>query len=335
MLGHSMRWGSLRPAVAVLGTAWLAAVLTLGDGRPAAAQFRQVEPGGIKLGESRIQRWQCGVVVKAVGGACRGIVGYMACPVEWPEQTVKIVAEDISPQAKVSYDDHDGTVKLMIVRIPTLAAGEEVKALVTFEIERHTILPPDDVDQFVLPDPKKLDRKLMVYLGESPKIETRHPKIRDVAREIGVDQPTAWKRVEAIYDWVRDHVKYEFGPLKGALAALNDGTGDCEDLTSLFVAICRAQGIPARTVWIPGHAYGEFYLLNQEGKGHWFPCQPAGARAFGEMPEFRPVLQKGDNYRPPWNSRDRQRYLSEYLTGMPTPGGGKPQVRFVRELIAE
>jgi hypothetical protein len=47
------------------------------------------------------------------------------------------------------------------------------------------------------------------------------------------------------------------------------------------------------------------------------------------MPEFRPVLQKGDNFRPPWNRRDRQRYLAEHLTGT----GGRPRVQFVRKML--
>ena len=116
---------------------------------------------------------------------------------------------------------------------------------------------------------------------------------------------------------------------KGALAALRDGTGDCEEMTSLFIAVCRASDIPARTVWVPGHCYPEFYLEDEEGKGHWFPCQAAGSRDFGGILEYRPVLQKGDNFRPPYDRSERQRYLAEHLTGT----GGKPTVKFVRKTL--
>ena len=119
------------------------------------------------------------------------------------------------------------------------------------------------------------------------------------------------------------------------MAALRDGTGDCEEITSLFIAICRAAEIPARTVWVSGHCYPEFYLEDDKGKGHWFPCQSAGAREFGGITELRPILQKGDNFRPPKNSHERQRYMAEYLTGSPGPGGGKPQVKFIREAVAK
>ena len=162
-------------------------------------------------------------------------------------------------------------------------------------------------------------------------IESRHPTIRRVAEQFKDSGDTAWEKVEAIYDWVRDKVEYKNGPIKGALAALKDETGDCEELTSLFIAICRANDIPARTVWVPGHCYPEFYLEDKDGKGHWFPCQAAGSREFGGITETRPVLQKGDNFRPPWNRRERQRYLAEHLVG----AGGRPRCQFVRKLLSE
>ena len=72
--------------------------------------------------------------------------------------------------------------------------------------------------------------------------------------------------------------------------------------------------MPARTVWVPGHCYPEFYLEDAEGKGHWFPCQAAGVRSFGGIDEKRPILQKGDNFTVP-KRREKQRYVSEFLKG--------------------
>jgi hypothetical protein len=83
-------------------------------------------------------------------------------------------------------------------------------------------------------------------------------------------------------------------------------------------------------VWVPDHCYPEVYLLDDDGKGHWFPCEMVGNRSFGGIAETRPILQKGDNFRPPYDRRDRQRYLAEYLTGT----GGKPKAKFVRQLGA-
>lgn len=310
---------------------YFACLICLVCGADVQAQFREGDPGGAEMGESKVQKWQVGVKVTAVGGPCQGLVGYVPVPVEWPEQTVRVVEEDISPEARVSYQNVNGVVRLMVVRIGNLPGAQTAHALVTLEVERRTVLPPENPSRFVLPDPKKMDAAVRPYLGPSPLIETRHPKIRTLAKEFKDQGETAWEKVEAIYDWVRDHVEYKDGPIKGALAALEDKTGDCEELTSLFIAICRVNDIPARTVWVPGHCYPEFYLEDEEGKGHWFPCQAAGSREFGGITETRPVLQKGDDFRPPWDRRDRQRYLAEHLTG----AGGRPQCQFVRELLSE
>jgi hypothetical protein len=301
----------------------------------AFAQFKEADQGGMKLGEARVQHWRSGLVVDAVGGSCRGIVGYVPFPADWPEQDVKIVEEDVSHGVKVTYQTEEGTVKLMKVTIVSVPSGQQAKAIIGFEIRRSAILPPENTDGYVLPDPKKLGHDMQGYITPSPKIESHDAKIHTLARQIGTDKQKAWEKVEAIYDWVRETVQYKKGPMKGALATLSDKVGDCEGMTSLFIAVCRAADIPARTVWVPEHCYPEFYLLDEQGKGHWFPCQAAGSRCFGGIPELRPILQKGDNFRPPWNHREHQRFLAEYLTGGQSAGAGKPRVKFIRELVQE
>jgi transglutaminase-like putative cysteine protease len=73
------------------------------------------------------------------------------------------------------------------------------------------------------------------FLGSSPFIETRHPKIVELARTAGAGKE-GWDKVEAIYDITREKVEYRAGELKGAAKALIDGSGDCEELTSLYIA---------------------------------------------------------------------------------------------------
>lgn len=306
-------------------------VLTMGVlGSVGWAQFVQKTEGkGPQLGAMTTQRWVAGVIVRATGGSCTGIRAYIPIPGDWPEQEVTTLEEDYSPGVKVSFRTVDETVRQMVVEIPFLAHGEEAKALITTEVRRRALLPPPDVSVFTLPDRRKLPRDVAPYLAVSPGIEVTHTKIQSLSRQLLGGEGTAWEKVERVYDWVRENVKYQEGQFKGALAALTDKTGDCEDMTALFIAICRAGGIPARTVWVPNHAYAEFYLVDDEGKGYWFPCQLAGDRAFGHIDEPRPILQKGDNFRSPINPRDRKRYLAEQLTGT----GGRPQVEFVRRLL--
>ena len=121
--------------------------------------------------------------------------------------------------------------------------------------------------------------------------------------------------------------------------ALSTGVGDCEELTSLFIALCRQHGIPARSVWVDGHTYPEFYLVDGQGVGEWFPCQAAGDRAFGSLPAMRPILQKGDRFQIPRLFRRPRgpaeaRYIGEHLRAVPgTAGATQPRFRFVREIV--
>ena len=144
----------------------------------------------------------------------------------------------------------------------------------------------------------------------------------------------AWAQVEGIYDWVRTNIEYRKGPIRHIRDALKDKKGDCEEMTGLFVAICRASNIPARCVWIPEHCYPEFYLEDPNGEGHWFPCQVAGDRQFGQMHEYRPILQKGDRFKVPEETLPL-RYIAEYFTCKQRPAGGQnidPSVEPIRDL---
>jgi hypothetical protein len=300
---------------------------------PAHAQFEDAPKDATKLGDQATQRVTMGMRVEAAEGPCGSMYGTLAIPIDWPEQEVKLVAEDVSPSVRYEFKQPsplNPTVKQMVIQAPALAAGQEAHALVTFEIRRHKILPPEDTSKYRIP--KKLDRSMRQYLGPSPFIESRNGKIRATAKEALEGKTGAWEQVEALYDHARDKVEYRNGPIKGALKALRDGYGDCEELSSLFIAMCRANNIPARTVWVPGHCYAEFYLEDEEGKGHWFPCQPAGGRDFGGISETRAILQKGDNFKLPEHGKP-VRYVAEYLKAEAMPGAVKPKVKFVRDVV--
>ena len=299
---------------------------------PAYSQFESKEAAnGVRFGSQQTARWQVGLKVKAPrGGPVMGIVGTVPVPTDWPEQQVRVVDEDISPDARVTYRTLNNGVKQMKVTIKQLDAGGTARALVTYEVTTSEILAPESHDEFVFAE--RLPKNLRHYLGSSPYIEVRDKQIRAKARELTRDEKGAWKTVETIYDWVRDNVEYKNGKLKGALAALRDKDGDCEELTSLFIALCRVNKIPARTVWVPGHCYPEFFLQDAAGRGHWFPCQAAGTRSFGGIPDLKPILQKGDNFKVP-EKRKPQRYVAELLTAKAVRGNGQPSVEFVRRLL--
>ncbi|MBI1246358.1 transglutaminase domain-containing protein [bacterium] len=302
---------------------------------PLWAQFEKVQPDESKaatvLGTSKTTKYQVGVRIQAVGGPVAGLNATIPVPADWPEQTVRLADEKITPGiGNVGYRMVEGTVKEMLIAIPRMNPGQTVEALITVEVERRSAAPPQDTSGLTLP--KRLPLAMRRYLGASPFIESRHGEIRKQAREIVKDIDSDWKKVEAIYDWVRDNITFTTTNNTNAVTCLREKKGDFEDVTGLFIALCRAEDIPTRMVWIPGSSYAEFYLEDADDNGHWYPCRVAGDRAFGEMPDHPIILQKGDNFRVP-GRKDAVRFVNEKLTGKAISGGGKPKVEFVREVI--
>src|SRR5262245_58449147 len=79
--------------------------------------------GGGKV-ETKTQKWEFGVSIRAVGGPCAGLTGTFPLPANWPEQQVKVATEQITPAVKRhSMREADG-LSQMLFEVPQLATGE-------------------------------------------------------------------------------------------------------------------------------------------------------------------------------------------------------------------
>jgi len=287
-----------------------------------------IETAGNRSGEPRVHRYLVGMTVRAQGGDCQQIVSTIPVPGDWPEQQVSIVDEDFSHHVQnVQYGKSPNGTEFMQISIPYLPNGDMAKALVTYEITRHPPTRPDS--PATLHKPKNVPRNVRPFLGASPLIEVRNGTIRRWSKTIEWTDDSAWTSVEAVHDAVREKVTFQQGKLKGAARTLKQGHGNHEDITSLFIAICRIHGIPARTVWVPDQCYAEFYLHDDQDQGQWYPCQLTGEAKFGTIRHLGPVLQKGDNFKVS-GRRKAVRFVPETLSGA---GQGQPQVNFVRQLM--
>jgi transglutaminase-like putative cysteine protease len=100
-------------------------------------------------------------------------------------------------------------------------------------------------------------------------MQSDHPRIRALARQIVAGETDAYKAAVRIKDWVYGHIAKEpTVSIPNALEVLRTRKGDCNEHTVLFNALARAAGIPARTavgvVYLRGafyyHAWSEVWL---------------------------------------------------------------------------
>jgi transglutaminase-like putative cysteine protease len=126
------------------------------------------------------------------------------------------------------------------------------------------------------------------YIQPSPHIESDAPEIKADVGKLSTNK-TLVERARDIYTGVNVYLQYDTNEAyahRGALSAQHTRRGVCTEFAGLFVAFCRAVGIPARIVsgyWVPRdtplntpvltkedrHAWAEFYLPNVG----WVPAE--------------------------------------------------------------
>jgi hypothetical protein len=118
------------------------------------------------------------------------------------------------------------------------------------------------------------NRDTKPYLQAEPFCEVDDPAIVELARRL--KGSTTIKTVENIFQWVSNNVRYT-GYLKnprGALYALKHKQGDCTEYMYLFVALCRANKIPARG--IGGYLANSSPMLRPDAYHNWAECYVDG-----------------------------------------------------------
>jgi transglutaminase-like putative cysteine protease len=136
------------------------------------------------------------------------------------------------------------------------------------------------------------------FLKSEKYIEGDSPRIQQAAKAI-TTTPNQTALVNAIYEYVTDNVSYLIQKQElGALQTLEKRQGACTEYSDLFVALCRAKGIPARVVkgyvsepvYLPQHAWAEVYL-NEYG---WVPFDPT----YGDVPDKTIRNRNFENLKP-------------------------------------
>ena len=290
---------------------------------------------GPRLGRAVSHKYRAGMIFQAQpGGTCVNVFGSAPVPTEFPEQKVRTLEEEFPKQAKVDYRNlKEGGARQLVFKMRELRGGNGVQASALFEVTRYPILPPTEPEIYQIPS--RVSPDIRRYLRESKYMESNTKTVRSLAKETTGDYESAWEKVDAILRYVRSNIQYKEvlieKPMRGALAALKTNEGDCEDMSALFISMCRAIDVPARLVRVPGHCWAEFYLVDDEKQGFWFPAQVAGTEELGSLQDNRVILQKGDSFRVPEEPKEEQLYVKELFMGTVKDGGPDPKYQFIQE----
>lgn len=107
---------------------------------------------------------------------------------------------------------------------------------------------PDAVAAEAIQHPiENLPTDVLPYLLASRYCEV--DKLTSKAWELFAHTPPGWARVQAVCEWVHQHITFGYHYAhaeKSALDVFNDQRGVCRDFTHLALTFCRALGIPAR-----------------------------------------------------------------------------------------
>ena len=298
-----------------------AVIPVVGDGK-----WIWTEPPKDQTGylEPRLFELSIGIELQGTGNA-GGVMASTPVPLELPEQKVedvRIRAEGCAAEIRRLAPE----AGQLFLAAAGIARGQTILAQAVYTLTLFKQYHGYEQEQFPAKQAAP-PKELRLYLGDSPGIQMRDKPVKDLAAKVGGQLDHPWDKAKAFHTWVWENITARIGPYTNVLAALKDRVGDCEERAAVFVALCRAAGIPARLVWLPNHNWAEFYLANEQGEGHWIPAHTSCYSWFGWTGAHELVLQKGDNIRIPELGRP-QRLLEDWMRR----SGAKPAARYFADL---
>ncbi|WP_028579983.1 transglutaminase-like domain-containing protein [Desulfogranum japonicum] len=179
------------------------------------------------------------------------------------------------------YSDQKYSTPMLYAKWNSDTAGRKLS--LSFHVTREEVIRRDFPEQEAAWNPADYSMYLQpTSLGPIDGV------VKQLAEDITKDKKGTLAKAKAVYDWIienmhRDPETRGCGPGDVCLLLTKPG-GKCTDIHSVFVALCRTAGVPARevfgirqgkkstqdiTTW--QHCWAEFYL---PGYG-WVPVDPA------------------------------------------------------------
>jgi transglutaminase-like putative cysteine protease len=183
---------------------------------------------------------------------------WIPVPREWDSQkAVKIISVDPKPYSTYKDPEHGNKMLYWDFGKKPIKTSYQVSIQYRFEaFETHAEVTADNIGVY-----DKTSEEYNLYTGSS-RIVHITPQIKEMAKEAISNETNPYRQAALIFNFVSRKVRYyqhrmERGvgtdvllnfPLKDNDSGENYYEGGCDQYHSLFVALCRAVGIPARPV---------------------------------------------------------------------------------------
>ncbi|MBI2101881.1 transglutaminase domain-containing protein [Candidatus Woesearchaeota archaeon] len=117
----------------------------------------------------------------------------------------------------------------------------------------------------------ELPEDIIQYTKPSETIDSGNNGIISIANELARGEDDLYSAVFKIADWTKNNINYNLSTLTADVSqkaswVLENRQGVCDELTSLFIALLRAVGIPAR--FVSGLSYTESELFPENWGSH-------------------------------------------------------------------
>ena len=123
-------------------------------------------------------------------------------------------------------------------------------------------------------------------------IDPNHPVIKSISSDIITQANTnnSFIIAKSLFIWLKENTNYKLhdgqGDVQPTAITLQKKTGDCDDLSFLYISLCRAVGIPARfirgyllqedeksQITATAHAWVEIFVGGLIGNNGWIPVE--------------------------------------------------------------
>jgi transglutaminase-like putative cysteine protease len=231
-------------------------------------------------------------VITGIDPKARRVEAWIPLPREDRFQQVSGIAIDSPAHVEVVEQRRGGN------RVAHLSAGVppsgSIPITIRFKVRRLEESADIEKAQANVPEPS--GGAFASYLGPDRLVPV-DGQIKLVSAKVGDANGSAYEQARAIYDYVIANMSYDKSG-KGwgrgdAIYACNVKKGNCTDFHSLFIALARSRGIPARFTigfpldeasagQIPGyHCWAEFYA-----GGQWVPVDASEAWKHPQLHQY-------------------------------------------------